>query len=140
MWWDGVPAGTYVLTEQALAASAVEAVAAQFRVVRRHAVADLECRHLGPDGGDDTHGFVARDEGELGDKLALVDVLLMPCQHAAEDMMGWLCVGHTRSVNHRLGPRLRSRGSGELAYLYRTHHRPSLSQAHRHRVARVEEP
>jgi hypothetical protein len=80
-WLGGRAAeqGTYVLTKQALAAAAVEAVTAQFRVVCRDAVAELEVRHFGAHGDHHTDGFMARDERELGDELALVDVLGIPC-------------------------------------------------------------
>jgi hypothetical protein len=66
---------TYVLTEQTLTTAAVEAVAAQLRVVCRDAVADLEGSHLGTDGGHDANSLMTGDERELGDKLSFVDVL-----------------------------------------------------------------
>jgi hypothetical protein len=69
------PVKTYVLTEQTLATAAVEAVAAQLRVVCRDAVADLEGSDLGADGGHDADGLMAGDKGELGNELSLVDVL-----------------------------------------------------------------
>jgi hypothetical protein len=71
--------GTYVLTEQTLAAAAVETVTAQLRVVCRNAVAELEVRYFGAHGDHHAHGFMARDERELGNKLALVDVLGVAC-------------------------------------------------------------
>jgi hypothetical protein len=70
---------TYVLTEQAFATAAVEAMAAQLRVVCCDAVADLEGRHLGADGGHDAHSLMTGDERELGDELAFVDVLGGTC-------------------------------------------------------------
>jgi hypothetical protein len=71
--------GTYVLTEKTLATAAIEAVAAQLRVVCRDAVAELEVGHVGAHGDHHAHGFMARDERELGDKLAFVDVLGVAC-------------------------------------------------------------
>lgn len=66
---------TYVLTEQTLATAAVEAVAAQLRVVCRDAVADLEGSDPGADGGHHANSLMARDEREFSDELAFVDVL-----------------------------------------------------------------
>lgn len=71
----GVECDTYLLTEQTLAAAAVEAVVAQLRDVGRDAITNLEVGHLGADGGHHADGLMARDERKLGDELALMDVL-----------------------------------------------------------------
>jgi len=70
---------TYVFAEKSLASPAVKAVAAQLRVVCRDAVSNLERGHLGTNSRDDADSFMARDQRELGDKLAFVDVLVVPC-------------------------------------------------------------
>lgn len=66
---------TYVLTHQQLPLPTIIAPPARFRVIRRHAVADLEVCDLGTDSDDDTDGLVARGQREGGDELAFVDVL-----------------------------------------------------------------
>lgn len=86
---------TYVLAQQNLAATAVEAVTAKFRVVGSHTVTDLEtldilhCR-LASDacvvrgtneetdlalGSNNTNGLMTGDKWELGNELSLVNVL-----------------------------------------------------------------
>lgn len=50
-------------------------MAAELRVIGRHSVSGLECRHLWANGGNNANGFVAGDERELGDEFTFVDVL-----------------------------------------------------------------
>ncbi len=50
-------------------------MAAELGIVRSNAVPDLEVSHLGADGSDNADCLVARDQGELGDEFALVDML-----------------------------------------------------------------
>lgn len=69
---------THVLTEKTLAASAVEAMVAQLRVVCCDAVTDLKAHHPGADSSHDADSFVAWDKGKLGDEFAFVDVLSVP--------------------------------------------------------------
>lgn len=64
-----------VLAQQQLAAAAVEALVAQLAVVGGDTVANLEALDILADGRNDANCLVARYQGELGDELALVDVL-----------------------------------------------------------------
>lgn len=48
---------------------------AKLSVIRYYAVADLEAHNLGALRSYDTNGLVAGDERELGDELALVNML-----------------------------------------------------------------
>ncbi len=66
---------TYVLAEQILAATTVEAMAAELSVVSGDAVANFEVGNLRSDSGDNSHGFVSGNQGKLGNELALVNML-----------------------------------------------------------------
>lgn len=61
----GDAVGLEVFAEQLIAATAVEALAAELGVVGDDAVTDVEALDFGADGGDDTNCFVTGDEGEL---------------------------------------------------------------------------
>lgn len=61
----GNTVGFEVFAEQLIAATAVEALAAELGVVGDDAVTDVEALDLGADGGDDTDSFVTGDERKL---------------------------------------------------------------------------
>ena len=63
-----------MLAEQQLTTTTIEALAAEFGIVRTNPFSDLEAFHVLSQGRDDTDGLMAGDEGKLGEELALVDV------------------------------------------------------------------
>jgi hypothetical protein len=65
----------YILAKQELAPTAVETVTAQFRVVSGNAVPDLEVLDFGTNTDDHADGFMTGNQWELGNELALVDML-----------------------------------------------------------------
>ena len=63
-----------MFTEQLLAATTVEAFAAELGVIGTDSLSDLKAFHVLSHGCDNTHGLVCCVEGEPGQKLALMDV------------------------------------------------------------------
>lgn len=63
-----------VLAVQELAFSAIVTVAAQFRVVSRHLVAEFEALDCAANLDNDSRGFMARDYWHFGIEIAVVNV------------------------------------------------------------------
>ena len=62
--------GLEPLTEQRLAAAAVEAFSAELRVVGTDTLANFKLLHILPDGGDNTDSFVAYQRASMSENVA----------------------------------------------------------------------
>jgi hypothetical protein len=78
--------GREVLAEELVAATAVEAVAAELRVVGSDTVANGEALDVVGHGNNLTNGLVSRNQGEFGNELALVDVKIGTADTASLDL------------------------------------------------------
>lgn len=74
-----------VLAEQQLATTTVEAFTAEFGIIRTDSVSEFEAFHALSHACNDTDGLMAGDEGEFGEKLALVDVEVRAADAAGFD-------------------------------------------------------
>lgn len=70
----GHTTGLKVLAEKLITTAAVEAGTAELRVVCNDTFANLESSCLGPESSDNTNNLVARDQWELRNELAFVNV------------------------------------------------------------------
>jgi hypothetical protein len=75
-----------VLAEELIATATVEASAAELRVIGNNTISKLKALDLGAEGSHNTNDLVARDERELGNELALVDVKVGTADTACLDL------------------------------------------------------
>jgi hypothetical protein len=96
--------GLEMLTQQQLAAAAVEALAAELRVVGADTVAEAEGAFLdvAPERGHHANGLVAGDQGKTREEFAFVDVQVGAADAAGfdfdEDVVG--AEGRKRDFHH----------------------------------------
>ena len=88
-----------VLAQQQLTAAAVEALAAQFRVIRNHSFAHFKAFDLGAHSSNNADGFVAWDKGEFGNELALVDMDICPTDAAGFDFDQDVVLSESRQID-----------------------------------------
>jgi hypothetical protein len=82
----GNSASLEVLTEKLFTAAAVEASAAKLGVIGNNPITNREALDLRVESGNNTDNLVARDEGEFGNELSLVNVQVSTTDTARLDL------------------------------------------------------
>jgi hypothetical protein len=82
----GNSASLEVLTEKLFTAAAVEASAAKLGVIGNNTITNREALDLRVESGNNTDNLVARDEGEFGNELSLVNVQVSTTDTARLDL------------------------------------------------------
>lgn len=74
-----------MLTQQLFPASAVETFTTELRIISHDAIADLKPLDLRANCGNHSHSLVARNQRELGNELAIMDMEVRPAHSAGLD-------------------------------------------------------
>lgn len=82
----GHTTGLEVLAEKLITAAAIEASAAELRVIGNDTISELEALDLRAEGSHNTDDLVAGDERELGNELAVVNVKVGTANTACLDL------------------------------------------------------
>lgn len=91
--------GFKVLAEQDLATTTVEAFAAKLGIIGDNSLSQFKAFYILAHGCDDPDRLMTRDEGKLGQELALMDMQIRAADSAGFDLDKHIIVSQLREVD-----------------------------------------